>query len=62
MDFVTGLPWSNGNDAIWVVVDWLTKMRHLVPDCTTIDAPSLANLFVDNIWKHHGLPLAIKSD
>jgi hypothetical protein len=21
MDFITGLPWSNGCDAIWVVVD-----------------------------------------
>jgi hypothetical protein len=31
MDFVMGLPWSNGYDAIWVVVDHLTKERHLVP-------------------------------
>jgi hypothetical protein len=31
MDFVMGLPWSNGCDAIWVVVDHLTKERHLVP-------------------------------
>jgi len=49
MDFVTSLPWSNGNDAIWVVVDQLTKMRHLIPWYTTIDAPSLANLLLDNI-------------
>jgi len=62
MDFVSGLPWSNGNDAIWVVVDQLTKMRHLVPCRTTIDAPSLTDLFLDNIWKHHGLPLMIISD
>jgi len=62
MDFVTGLPWSNGNDAIWVVVDRLTKMRHLVPCRTSIDAPSLADLFLDNIRKHHGLPLTIISD
>jgi len=62
MDFVTGLPWSNGHDAIWVVVDRLTKMGHLVPCRTTIDAPSLAALFLDNIWKHYGLPLTIISD
>jgi len=62
MDFVTSQPWSNGNDAIWVVVDRLTKMCHLVPCRTTIDAPSLADLFLDNIWKHDGLPLMIISD
>jgi len=62
MDFVTGLPWSNGNDAIWVVVDPLTKMHHLVPCRTTFDTPSLADLFLDNIRIHHGLPLTIISD
>jgi len=62
MDFVTGLPWSNGNDAIWVVVDRLTKMPHLVPRRTTIDAPSLADQFLDNIWKHNGLALTSISD
>jgi hypothetical protein len=31
MDVVMGLPWSNGCDAIWVVVDHLTKEQHLVP-------------------------------
>jgi len=62
IDFVTGLPWSNGNDAIWVVVDRLIKMCHLVPCRTTTDAHSLADLFLYNIWKHHGLPLTIISD
>jgi len=62
MDFVTGLPWSNANDALWVVVDRLTKMRHLVPCRTTMDATSLADIFLDNIWKHHGVPLTIISD
>jgi len=27
-----------------------------------MDAPSLADLFLDNVWKHHGLPLTIISD
>jgi len=62
MDFVTGLPWSNSNDAISLVVDRLTKMRHLVPYRTSINAPSLADLFLDNIWKHNGLPQTIISD
>ena len=27
MDFIVGLPTTNcGHDAIWIVVDWLTKM------------------------------------
>jgi len=62
IDFVTGLPWTNGNDAIWVVVDRLTNMRHLAPSLTTIDAPSLAVLFLNIIWNHHALPLSIISD
>ena len=55
MDFVTGLPWSNGNNAIWVIVDRLIKMRHFVPCRTTTSAPDLVNLFLQHVWKHHGL-------
>ena len=46
MDFVVDLLWSNGCDAICVVVDRLTKQRHLVPCTSTIDAKDLANLFI----------------
>jgi transposase InsO family protein len=62
MDCVTGLPWSNGCDAIWVVVDRLTKERHLVPCRTDVDAKELANLFIAHIFRLHGLPLTIISD
>jgi transposase InsO family protein len=62
MDFMTGLPVSAGHDAIWVVIDWLTKMRHFIPCSTTIDAKELANLFVTNIFRLHGLPDSIISD
>jgi len=50
MDFVTGLPRSKDHDAIWVVVDWLTKQRYLVPCSTTIDARDLANLFLQHVF------------
>ena len=62
MDFVTGLPWSDGNDAIWVVVDRLTKMRHFVPCRTITSAPDLANLFLHHVWKLHAPPNYIISD
>jgi transposase InsO family protein len=62
MDFVTRLPNSKGYDAIWVVVDRLTKMRHFVPCSTTIDAEELANLFITHIFRLYGLPDAIVSD
>jgi transposase InsO family protein len=62
MDFVTGLPWSEGYDAIWVVIDRLTKMRHFVPCRTTTTAHDLADLFLNNIWRLHGLPDDIISD
>jgi hypothetical protein len=62
LDLVTGLPNSRGHDAIWVVVDRLTKMRHLVPCSTMIDAEGLANLFMTHIFRLHGLSDTIVSD
>ena len=59
IDFVTGLPGWNGHDAIWVVVDRLTKQRHLVPCRMTVDARDLA---LQNVFWLHGLPLIITSD
>jgi hypothetical protein len=62
MDFVMGLAWSNGCDAIWVVVDRLTKEQHLVPCQMDVDAKELANLFIAHIFWLHSLPLTIISD
>ena len=62
MDFVVGLPKSKGFDALWVVVDRLSKQQHFVPCLTTIDAQGLATLFIDNIFRLHGLPDSIVSD
>ncbi|GJP67057.1 hypothetical protein CLOP_g23929, partial [Closterium sp. NIES-67] len=67
MDFVTGLPAGpNGNDAILVVVDRLSKMAHFAVCKTTITAKQTAKLFltniVTNIVRLNGIPLAIISD
>lgn len=62
MDFVVGLPWSNGHDAIWVVADRLTKQRHLVPCRGDVDARELADLFLQWVFRLHGLPETIVSD
>jgi hypothetical protein len=62
MDFVTGLPWSNGCDAIWVAVDHLTNERYLVPWRTDVDPKELVNLFIVYIFQLHSLPLTIISD
>jgi hypothetical protein len=62
MDVVTGLPVLEGHNAIWVVIDRLTKMRHFIPCSTTINAKELANLFITNIFRLHGLPTSIISD
>jgi len=62
MDFVTELPEYEGYDAIWVVVDRLSKMRHFVPCHTTINARGLAEIFLKEVVRLHGLPKTIISD
>ncbi|KAH0612978.1 uncharacterized protein H6S33_009358 [Morchella sextelata] len=62
MDFVTDLPESDGYNAILVVVDRLTKMRHLIPTTKEADSREVAKLYIDNVWKLHGLPDTMVSD
>ena len=62
LDFITQLPVSNKFTAILVVVDRLTKMSHFIPTVNEIDAPQTAKLYLENIFKIHGLPRDIVSD
>ncbi|KAK8934166.1 hypothetical protein KSP39_PZI014581 [Platanthera zijinensis] len=63
MDFVHGLPRSQkGNDAIWVIVDRLTKVSHFIPMRKDDPVEKLAKLYVDNIVRMHGVPRSIVSD
>ena len=63
MDFVTRIPKVIGGfDFIFVVVDKLTKVAHLIPVKTTSTAADIAHLFVKEIVRLHGIPAKIISD
>jgi hypothetical protein len=61
-DFVVGLPECEGFDAVWVVVDRLSKMRHCILCHTTIDVVGLAKLFLREVVRLHALPKTVVSD
>ena len=52
MDFVTGLPRTpKGHDAIWVVVDRLTKSAHFLAFKLGLALEGLARLYISEvIW------------
>lgn len=62
MDFVEGLPKSGGLNALWVVVDRLTKFAHFIPLSHPYLANLLAELFVKHVFKLHEIPTSIISD
>jgi len=62
MDFITGLPWSDGFDAILIVIDRLSKMRHFIACKTTCSAQDLAQLYLSHVFRLHGLPGTVISD
>ncbi|GJT48768.1 ty3-gypsy retrotransposon protein [Tanacetum coccineum] len=62
MDFVQGLPKSQGKTVIFVVVDRLSKYAYFMPLAHPFTATDVAQVFLDNIYKLHGLPNTIISD
>ena len=62
LDFVEGLPKSHGCDVILVVVDRFTKYGHFLPMSHPFTALQVAQLFINNIYRLHGLPQVIVSD
>ena len=63
MDFVTGLPRTQRqHDAIWVIVDRLTKSAHFLPINVEDSLEKLVQLYVDEIVRLHGVPVSIMSD
>ena len=62
MDFIEGLPSSNGYTVIMVVVDRLTKYAHFVPLKYPFTAVIVAKAFVNNVVCLHAIPTSIISD
>ena len=63
MDFNTGLSMTwRQHDSIMVVIDKLTKEAHFIPVKSMHKTDDIANIFMKEIFKLHGLPRAIISD
>jgi hypothetical protein len=62
MDFIDRLPLSMGYSVIWMVVDRLTKFANFLPLKHPYKAEKLAQLFISQLLKIHGMPTSIISD
>lgn len=62
MDFISGLPKSYGRDSILVVIDRYTKFGYFFTLTHPYSANQIAQLFLDNVCKFHGMPSLIVSD
>jgi hypothetical protein len=62
MDFITGLPKSGNKSMIMVVVDRLSKYAHFCALPHPFTASTVAQIFMDHIFKLHGMPHSIVSD
>uniref|UniRef100_A0A8R7RBD8 Reverse transcriptase domain-containing protein n=1 Tax=Triticum urartu TaxID=4572 RepID=A0A8R7RBD8_TRIUA len=62
IDFVEGLPPSEGFDSIMVVVDRLTKSAHFILLRHPFKAPQVTKVFWDHVVKLHGISRSIVSD
>lgn len=62
LDFIIRLPKSKGYETVLVVVDRLSKYCHFIPLKHPYTARSLADMFLREIIRLHGIPKSILSD
>lgn len=62
LDFVTGLPLSNGHSAILTVVDRFSKMANFGALPKLPSAKETAELMLQHVFRLHGLPVDMVSD
>ncbi|QRW12452.1 Retrotransposable element Tf2 protein [Ceratobasidium sp. AG-Ba] len=61
-DFIVKLPESQGMDSILVVIDRFSRQAHFIPCLESTNAEGVADLFIKEVWKLHGLPKTTVSD
>ena len=62
MDFITGLPTSEGKDSIFVVIDRLKKYFHFIIISSEGKSCQFVDSYVKNIFNLHGFPKVTVSD
>ena len=62
MDFVEGLPKSQMKEVVMVVVDRFTKFVHFIALSHPYTASKVANLYLQHVFKLHGMPTSIVND
>ena len=62
MDFISSIPKVRGKDTIMVLVDRLTKFAHFIPLGHPFSAKEVAQCFIEEIVRLHGLPSFIVLD
>ena len=63
MDFVTHLPRTpRSHDAVWVIMDQLTKSAHFLVVQMTFTFDEFCRLYIQEIIRLHGVPVSIVSN
>jgi IS30 family transposase len=62
MDFIVGLPKSGNKSVIMVIIDRISKYAHFCALQHPFTASTVAQIFMDHIFKIHDMPHFIVSD
>lgn len=62
LDFIEGLPKFKSYNSILVVIDKFSKYGHFIPISHPYTVLSIAQVYLDNVYKLHGLPTVMISD
>lgn len=62
MDFIEGLSRFGSANCLLVVVDRFSKFTHFIPLLHPFTVQQVAQVFLDHVYRLHGMPMHIVSD